>query len=193
MSSVETVKPAYELTEEGEVIQNKKGKAIVLGTFDRETGHLEFSSIHIDRYHREPMLRCISEDTEGIASGNKVKSFGIKGRPVDEPKEKEPEKPKASGLLGDKTPGVVDWYFKYRPQEAYVRYGVSLDKQDEPIVVHGRRVERRLGENVNTGLVESQEHVTENERGFLATRQTHRTFLKNEVVGAERDEVNAED
>ncbi len=184
MSSEATVKPAYELNEEGEVINTKKGKSVVIGTFDSETGHLEMNSKQLDNYHRAQVIRCITEDTEGIESGNKVKSFGIKGQERDEPSEREPEKPKASGLLGDKTKEVVDWFFKWRPKEAYIRYGVQLDKSGEPLRAHCLRKEKRLAENPTTGLVEQQEFVTEREDGMIATRQTHLTFLKTEVVGA---------
>jgi len=193
MSTTETQKPAYELTEDGEVIFTKKGKSTVLATYDEETGHLEFADKRADSFYRAQIIRAITEDTEGIQSPNKIKSMGIKGQKQDEPKDDAPDRPKASGLLGDKTPEVVEWYFRYRPQEAYVRYGVILDKSGEPVTAHCKRVEKRLGENPNTGLIEQQDVVTENEHGILATRQTHKTFLKTEVVGAQAGEAEEDE
>ncbi len=195
-TSADLKKPDYELTDEGEVVMNKKGKATVLAAFDAVTGHLEFVDERTDRYYRPQIIRAITEDTEGVATENKIKTFGIKGRVQDERKEQEPPKPsprtpeehKLAGLLGDKWAPRVDWFFKWRPQEAYVRYGVLL-KDGVPVAAHCRRKEKRLGENQETGLVEQTEVVTESEEGMIATRQTHRTFLKNEIVGGVVDEV----
>lgn len=191
MSTV--AKPEFELTESGDVVMNKKGKATILATFDETTGHLEFVSEKVDRDYRPQIIRAIAEDTEGVETQNKIKSFGIKGREADEPSPKEPPMPRANGLLGDKTPAVVDWYFKWRPQEAYVRYGVLLDKKGEPLTAHCRRVEKRLEENPQTGLVEQVDHVFEEENAMLATRATHRTFLKAEIVGANAGDSEAEE
>jgi len=185
--STETAKPAFELLEDGTVVQNRKGKATTLAKFDEDTGHLEFASDDADIKFREQIIRAINEDTEGNRSKATIKSFSIAGREQDEPSRNEPPKPKGSKALGDKTPEVVEWYHTYRLQEFYVRYGVLLDKSGQPIRKHCLRREKELGENPLTGQIEQVERIVEDKRGYLATRATHLTFLKTEVVGAHND------
>ncbi len=191
--SNETIKPAFEMTDTGEIYNNKKGKSTLLATFDSETGRLEFVDLKSDRYYREQIIRCITEDTEGVASGNKVSSYAIKGESEDDIKKNEPAKPKGTKQLGDKTPEVVEWYFKWRPKEAYIRYGVQLDENGKPVRKHCKRRERRMGEDPVTGKVELVDHIVENENGIIATRGTHMTFLKEEVVGADINSEEGED
>lgn len=187
MSATDLKKPDFELTEEGEVVMNKKGKATVLATYDSESGHLEFVSEKADRDFRPQVQRAIMEDVDGVATQNKIKSYGIKGHERDEPSLKEPPKPKASKLLGDKTPAVVEWYLRWRPQEAIARYGIELDANGEPRRAHCMRKEKRIEESANTGQVGQVEHIVEREDGIIATRQTHLTFLRSEIVGAEAE------
>ena len=178
----------YEMKDDGTVVHNVKGKAIKLAEYDHDTGHLEFESRAIDEKYRVQIQRAVTEDVEGIESGHKIESYSIKGFGRDDIKPNEPAKPKATKLLGDKTPAVVDWYFRWRPLEAYVRYGVRLDKDKNPVTAHCRRAETRIEVKEATGQVGQYEVVTEAKEGMIATRGTHRTFLKNEVVGSEQDD-----
>lgn len=178
-------KQSYELQDDGKVILNlKHGKVQQIAVFDFEDGNLEFENATIDKLHRSKVVLAIGEDAEtGIQTGNKIKSFSIKGRERDVQKKNEPVKPFGTKQFGDKTKAVVEWYFKWRPQEAYARYGVVLDDQGNPVIVHGKRKEQVIRENPATGLVELETFFVEKEDGMLATRATHMTFLKDEVVG----------
>jgi hypothetical protein len=191
MSAETTAKPAFELLDNGDVVQNKKGKATVLANYDSEVGHLEFASEQADSSFRAQITRAILEDSDGVTTGNRIASYGIKGREADEIRKNEPAKPKASKMLGDKTPEVVEWYFKWRPQEAYARYGVKL-KNGEPITAHCKRKEQGLAENPATGLIEMIDKHIEEKKGIIATRATHMTFLKEEIVGASSSDVEGD-
>lgn len=185
-------KPNFELLDDGSVIQNHKGRQIVLAKFDTNDGFCEFENLMFDKKFREQVTRAITENTSGDKSNNVITEYGIKNRPRDKKKENEPECPKPTRLLGDKTPGIVSWYFRWRPQAAYVRYGVELDKAGEPIVVHGRRDELRYEEDPKTGGVKEMLASTEKTDGFLARRATHLTFLQSEVVGGSKDAPSIE-
>jgi hypothetical protein len=186
-----TQKPQFELLDNGNVVQNRKGKPTLLALYDQDDGHLQFESTSIDEKYRTQIQRCILEDTEGVLTGNKITSYGIKGRERDEIKKGEPPRPKANKNLGDKTQVVVDWYFKWRKQEFYARYGVRLDSNGEPVVMHCRRKELRIEVDEATGMVGQVEYIIEKEDGMIATRATHLTFTKLEVVGS--DEAGEEE
>jgi hypothetical protein len=188
MSAETTAKPAFELLDNGDVVQNKKGKATVLANYDSEVGHLEFTSESADANFRPHVSRAILEDSDGVTTGNRIASYGIKGREADEIRKNEPPKPKQN-WLGDKTPAIVEWYFKWRPQEAYARYGVKL-KNGVPVTAHCKRKEQGLGENETTGLVEMIDKPIEQKEGIIATRGTHMTFTKEEIVGASSSDVD---
>jgi hypothetical protein len=191
MSAETTAKPAFELLDNGDVVQNKKGKATILANYEADAGYLEFVSEQADASFRAQITRAILEDSEGVTTGNRIASYGIKGREADEIRKNEPPKPKASRMLGDKTPEVVEWYFKWRPQEAYVRYGVKL-KNGEPVTGHCKRKEQGLGENSTTGLIEMIDKHIEEKNGIIANRATHMTFLKQEIVGATSSDVDTD-
>ena len=183
--SEDTKKPTYELLEDGKVMLNhKNGKATHIASYNPETAELEFETDMYEKLHRTKVVSAIGEDPEThLQNANKVKHFTIKGRPKDVIKPNEPKKPLGTKAMGDKTPAVVDWFFKWRPQAAYVRYGVSLDRSGNPIIVHGYREDQGFVTDPRTGLISLEKIVTEKVDGFLATRGTHLTFTKAEVVG----------
>ena len=192
--SADTVKKAeFELLDDGRVVQNVKGREVLLAMYEKETGTLTFESVAIDRKYRVAIQRAVTEDTEGILSGNEIVCYAIKGRPEEKISQDEPLKPKADKMLGDKTPKVVEWFFKWRPQEAYARYGVQLDASGKPRKEHCRRVEINLRENTNSSLVEQYEKVVEREEGIIAARQTHMTFTVDEIVGAEKETTESDE
>ncbi len=182
-----TQKPQFELLENGNVVQNRKGKPMLLAIYTPEDGHLQFESPAIDEKFRTQVQRAVLENTEGELTGNKITSYGMKGRPRDKANPNEPPKPKQDKNLGDKTQKVVDWYWKYRRQEFYVRYGVLLDGRGEPVTANCRRVEKRIETDPNSGLVGQKEYVIEKEDGIIATRATHLTFTRAEVVGGDQE------
>lgn len=197
MADDDVKKPQFELTDEGNVVRNHKGKAILLATFMDESGDEEgvdeynvitFESDAIDAKYRAQIIRCIVETTEGELTGNVIHSYRIKGRPVDERKKNEPPMPKFNKMLGDKDPARVKWYFKWRPQEAYVRYGVLLDKSEEPQTHLCARAEQGLVQPDNgkplkvfgNGQDALSTVVIVAEEGILARRATCMTFLLSE-------------
>lgn len=181
------------IPKDGRVIRNYRGKEVLLATFDETDGHLEFESEKADIDYRVQVQRTITEDTAGLATNLKIISYGIKGRARDEKQAKEPGRPKADPMLGDKTPAVVEWFFKWRPQEAYVRYGVEFDSEGNPVIAHCVRFENRVtGNSGREGQVEEREYKTENKEGIIARRQTNRTFLRSEMVEKVANEVPVE-
>lgn len=68
-----------------------------------------------------------------------VRSFQREDMKADAPLSKNiPPRPKKDPMQGDKTPAVVEWYFKYRFNEFCARYGVFLDQNKEPVKYNGR-------------------------------------------------------
>jgi len=192
MSTVEQ-KPTIELLDDGDVVfNNKRGRPTKIGTFDNDTGHLEFESEEKDKMHRELTIRYIQFEQDGQTPTNmQIKSFGIKGRARDVEADNIPPMPKSKDGLGDKSPKVVEWFFKWKPQEAYARYGVRLDKSGNPILAKVKRFVKTWGEvyvdDKGRPLQEPTqgEIVTDasREEGMIARRATHMTYLIEEVVG----------
>lgn len=187
-------KPTIELLDNGDVVLNKRGKSTVIATFDAEAGHLEFTSEKNDVDFRELAVRYIQEDESGtVSTGVVVKSFGVKGRRVDAKDEDLPPIPKTKDGLGDKSPKVVEWYFKHKPQEAYVRYGVKLDEKGKPILRHCKRKNIKWeevytdtkGNRLMEPAMDYVEYIDENEQGMVARRATHMTYLETDVIGGE--------
>ena len=87
--------------------------------------------------------------------------------------------PKKSMRLGDKTPEVVDWYRKYKPEEYRARYGIK----GEGTVTKTRKVL-----NQKTGLPETEVYEAD---AIIADRKIHTTekVEANEVTlgGAESE------
>lgn len=185
MQNPSTAKPDFELLDNGDVVNNYKGTATVLANYEIREGHLEFASSYLDKKYRAQVVRAITENTEGHLNQNKIASYGIKGRPRDEVKPNLPPRPKMDKNMGDKTPAVVEWYFKYKPQEAYARYGVVLGEDGVPVRGDFRRVETSIEVKEATGQVGQYERVTEKKDAILAERATHMTFTARERVGAE--------
>lgn len=187
---ITTPRPEFELLEDGRIVHNKRGQQTNLAKFDFDDGHLEFGSPIIQDKFSVQITRAITEDTEGMLTNNKIVSLGIAGRPRDEVKDNEPPRPKMKRTLGDKTPEVVNWYFKHRRQEFYARYGVYLDKRGEPLRAHCLRIDKTLGEVDPKGNIGQIEEVVEDENGMLALRATHRTFTRKEIKGGDPEEAD---
>jgi hypothetical protein len=114
-------------------------KPIIKYTLDKDTGVLtrtdedgeitigkldgtafEFDSRAMQKY-RAPVLQFFAKNQI------KWKTLALKGekRDVEQPKGKIPPCPKRTIEAGDKTPAVVEWYRKYKPEEYKVRYGIK--------------------------------------------------------------------
>ena len=198
--SATTQPTPFEITDDGTIVRNYKGKKTVLGHYDEESKHLEFESKEISIKFRPQILTAIGTDNEGTqSSGRTVRSMSIKGQKREEPKADIPPRPKMDPLLGQATPAVVEWYFKYKPQEAYVIYGVKLDKNGEPIRKNVRRkivevVDNRDSDDDNLesikvgakswtkGPIVQGTRVIEEKNAIIASIATHMTFLPEEAV-----------
>lgn len=205
MSDVQT-KPKYLLEDSGEVVLNQRdGKRIVLAHYDEEKKHLTYESKDYSVKYRGPIMATIGTDADGkTPSSRTVRSMSIKGEALDNITGI-PPRPKMDKNLGDATPAIVEWYFEYKPKEAYVRYSVKLDKNGQPVRGNcQRKVEAYLDANdkgdralVNrsgfqgasvagteeAGSVSRETYMEAYKNVIIASRATHMTFLKEEQVG----------
>lgn len=193
------------LRKNGDIIQDQEGAKVVVAHFDHATGRLEFANPQVAQKLKVQILSVIGTIEKGTKpSGLIVKSMGLKGVKADAPKNV-PPKPRRHPMLGDQTPELVEWYFEYYPQEAYIRYGVFLDAKGNPIRKNVRRrvtelVDDRAGdqglEAMNDGKgqqvgkgrweksavasVTTEEYL---KNQIIARRATCMTFQPNEVIG----------
>lgn len=204
----------------GELTLDIEGTKTVIGHFDRKTKRLEFESAEYSTKYLRQVTAAIGTINKGTqSSGLTIDSMGIKGQERDNPKSV-PPRPKRDPNFGDQTPALVEWYFKYYPREAYIRYGVFLGENGEPM---RRTVKRKTTETVDDrdgqfgiqgqndgkgaqvgpkrweggpiGQVVTQETV---EHQIIARRATHMTYAPSEVVGGfehadENDDNSATD
>lgn len=189
----------------GDLVQEIEDVKTVVAHFDRKSGHLEFTEQPYATKLVKQVTSAIGTTNKGTqSSGLIIASMGVKGMERDQPKGKVPPKPKRDPQYGDQTEALVKWYFKYYPHEAYIRYGVFLDENGEPMV---RKVKRKTTEiiddrNGEYGLEDQNEgkgarvgpkawekgpigqvvtqEVTE---GIIARRATCMTYAPVEVVG----------
>ena len=200
----------FELMEDGKIVRNYKGKQTVLGHYDEEAKHLEFENKETSIKYRSQILTVIGADGEGThTSGRTIRTMSVKGEKRDEPKANIPPRPKMDPNLGDATPALVEWLFKYYPKDAYIRYGVKLDGNGEPIRAAVRRKLVEIVDNRNSdddnleeikvgakswtkGPITQGARIISQEDGIIASRATHMTFLPEEAVnyqpGVEGDE-----
>lgn len=193
--------PKFALEDDGTIVHNQKnGKRIILGSYDEETKRLEFESKEVSIKYRAQILNLIGTSADGTTPSDRaVRSMGIKGE-VAEETEGLPPRPKMDKNFGDATPAVVEWYFQYKPKEAYVRYGVRLDSEGNP--VRGNCVRKTTQLVDKTGLDDSQlqevktsmhssekgpiteeKYMEQHNNVMIASRATHMTFLKEDQVG----------
>lgn len=191
----------YVLEDNGDVILNQKnGKRVVLANFNEDTSHLVFENKEASIKFRAQILQVIGTTGDGtVTSGRIVKSMGIKGESLDDT-QNIPPRPRMNKNLGDSTPEVVEWYFKYKPKEAYVRYGVRLDAKGNPVRgnVQRKSIETIDQRDLDDSQIEAQRDGTHSEskgcvvrsgtierrdNQIIASRATHMTFLKEEVIG----------
>ena len=131
----------------GNLTQEIDGTKTVIATFDRKTSHLEFETQdYANRLIRQVTSAIGTVDKGTKPSGLSISTMGVKGMERDQPSGKVPPKPKRDPKYGDQTEDLVKWYFKYYPHEAYIRYGVFLDENGEPV---RHKVKRRLTETID--------------------------------------------
>lgn len=186
----------------GDIVQKIDGAVIKVAHYDRKTKHLEFETTEHSVKLIRQVTSCIGTVNKGKeSSGLVIETMGVKGQERDKPQGKVPPRPKRDPQFGDQTKAVVEWYFKYYPHEAYIRYGVFLDDNGDPV---RKNVRRRMTQildqrnetdwEVGMGLqvgpktwekgpiseVKEQEVLDDQ---IIARRATHMTFAPGEVIG----------
>lgn len=190
----------------GDLTFEHEGADVVVAHFDSETGHLEYEKAQPNQKLQRQVTAAIGTIEQGMKpSGLVIKSMGVKGQKIDKFAGKIPPKPKRDKMFGDQTPAIVEWYFKYYPQEAYIRYGVFLDQNGEP---QRRTVKRKMTEIVDdrsgdiglerqndgkgvqvgakkweNGPIGQVASIEQLDNQIVARRGTHMTFTPKEVVG----------
>lgn len=202
----ETATDAVDFRKDGGLFQIIDGQAVKVAHFDRKSGHLEFETAEYSTKLIRKVTAAIGTIDKGLKpSGLQIVSMGVKGQERDKPPGNVPAKPKRDKNYGDQTPELVEWYFKYYPREAYIRYGVYLDEQGNPIRRSVRRktteiIDDRSGDqgiekqNENKGaqvgpkkwengpIQQGVTLVTISDQ-IIARRATHMTYAPIEVVG----------
>jgi len=147
----------YNIAEDGTITRTDKDSTITVATL-KEDNALVLVPEWVK--FRAPIVRFLNEDagrspsavyTEGDEPSPKAKARDI------------PPMPKMSMRLGDKTPEVMEWFKKYKPEEYRARYGI----QGEGTVTKSRKVL-----NPKTGIPETEIYDAE---ATIALRKTHLT------------------
>jgi len=136
---VELIQAQVRLLKNGDLVQKGEGGDILVAHYDRTTGHLEFETkkYSVDLYNQvTARIGTVNKGTQ--PSGLIIRSIGVKGQ-TPTPDAAVPVKKPKVGPEGDATPTVVDWYIKYKPAEAVIRYGIYTDANGEFV---RRRVQR---------------------------------------------------
>lgn len=201
MSETDTSTPKFSFKKNGDIVQNFEGTKTVVAHYDVATGHLEYAT-------REASTKLVNIITQAVGTINKgttpsgrvIKTVGVKGVKRDTPTNV-PPKPRRNPQYGDNTPELVEWYFQYYPQEAYIRYGVYLDTNGNPIRKDVARAvkeliddrdgmdgyseqSRKVGHNKwEKGPIGERTTIIREKNAIIAKRGTHMTFIPNEVVG----------
>lgn len=137
-SDVELAEAKVKLRKDGTLVQSQDGKEVVVATYSRTTGHLEFATKDASvKLYQQITARIGTVNNGTEESGLKIKSMGVKGETQTEsPATKRPK----MGPEGDCTPEVVDWYVNNALSEAIIRYGIYTDSKGKPIKRHVKRI-----------------------------------------------------
>jgi hypothetical protein len=161
----------YNIAEDGTITRTDKDSTITVATL-KEDNTLVLVPEWVK--FRAPIVRYLNEDvgrspsavyTEGDEPSPKAKARDI------------PPMPKMSMQLGDKTPEVVEWFKKYKPEEYRARYG---------IIGNGTVTKSRKVLNPKTGIPETEIYEAD---ALIALRKTHLT----EKVAASQGAINDSD
>lgn len=151
----------------------------VVASYDPENQILTFPNKNTLRLYKLGVITFLAENELLI------KSFQLGDMKPDGPitSKNIPPRPKKTSKEGDKTPAVVEWYFKHRRNEFAARYGylgtytgvvISLEPVWEP------RPTDKVPEY--RGQQKVRQEVTD---AIVTTRKTHLSFTPDECVGDE--------
>lgn len=187
-STVEYIKQ-----DSGDIVRLAKGKELVIANFS--DGVLEFKSKYLDDKYRSEVMTFLGGDEYGVGRED-VETLAIAGQARDELKPNTPPRPKESRKFGDLTPAVVEWYYKHKPNEFNVRYGVELDENGDRKTAHVFRQEPIIDPETGSQAWGKDEmgnpylkfNVVEKEDGIIAKRATKYTFLATEAADYGKDD-----
>jgi len=189
----ERIPITYTFDAKANEIRRKKGKGDeivedkVVAKYDPETQVVVFPNLNYLKNFKTGVITFLAEN-EML-----VKSFQRGDMTLDKPlSKKEPPRPKKTKKEGDKTPAVVDWYFKYKPNEFATRYGVLgtytgpvslLEPTWRPRPVDGLpeyRGAERVEDNVVNAIVAN--------RSVCAVEGKRLTYLPEECLNWDEEE-----
>lgn len=129
-----------------------------------------------------------------------IRSFQREDMKPDAPLTKNiPPRPRKDPMQGDKTPAVVEWYFRHRFNEFCARYGAFLGADKKPLKYSGPVSymapvwrDRPGGDGVQefVGQVRKNEDVTE---VIVTQAKTHLTFTPEECVNWDAEAMESEE
>lgn len=171
-------------------IHRKKGKGDeiledrVVAHYDAEKRIVTFKNLSNLRSFKTGVVTFLA-DNEMLIRGFQRGDM----EPDPEPTKAIPDRPKKNKFEGDKTKEVVDWYFKYKPNEFATRYGV-IGKYTGTVLILKPIWEPRPVDRVPEYRGEQKWEI-EVTNVLVATRKTHLTYTPDECVNW--DEEDAED
>jgi hypothetical protein len=161
----------YAIDERNVITRTDKDSTLVIGVYEEKTQTLVFDSEKARRFH-PAAVRFLNEKEKP------VKSVALKGAPRDDVNEAEiPKRPKMDPQFGDKTPAVVEWYRRYKPEEYKVRYGIK--GPGTVTKLKGYETDPKTGE---------KRPIYEQVDAIIATRKTHLTEKVEASDGAADEE-----
>jgi hypothetical protein len=150
----------YKLAENGEITRTDATDTIKVATLKETKGGKLLILVPEWAKFRAPIVRFLNE--QSIAP----KGVVLEGDEDDAEKRligKIPPMPKKNPRLGDKTPEVVEWYRRYKPEEYKARYGIRGD---------GTVTKTRKVLDEKTGQLKTETYEVE---ALIAERKTHLT------------------
>lgn len=196
------------LKKTGDLTIDDEGAPVVIGHYNRLSGHLEYTTREYSVKLHQQVTSVIGTVNKGKdVSGLEIKSIGIKGEARTDTK-KLPKRPKA-GPGGDTEYAQAAWYIENDLPQAIIRYGIYCDANGQPVRKNARRVIEETQdlrashedadlENVKDGPktvskapVRRTHRIIEGKKVIIARRATQEgpdgetpmTFTQHEVVG----------
>lgn len=175
-------------------------KDLVVARYNKATGNLEFATREFStKYYAQVVSRIGSVAKGTQPSGNQIRTISIEGGAPHKIEKDAPPRPRMS-KLGDCTPAVVEWFFRYDLPQAIIRYGVYTDADGNPVRAKCRRIVKAIVDRRDLddrdltpqrsgpkseikGPIAEESELIEQSDGIVARRPTVLTFTPKEVVG----------
>lgn len=147
----------YELLSNGDVTRTDKDSTITVARYDTKTQTVRL----VEQWtkFRPAVIRFLNENEVPIAA-----ILMENAKPdVTPPGVAIPPKPARDIAMGDKTPALVEWYKKYKPNEYAARYGIrgpgTVTKYRVELNERGEKV--RIPYEVEATIATRKTHLTE--------------------------------